>query len=413
MDRYKKYNMSEMDLPVRKKDRGRRIFIIGLVIIFAVGLGIGILIGHFGISSNDGKRNDPDAQNGEPQKIHNTAANTKANTVPNTTPKTTPNTSQNPPQTSSQSSVPTQSSVYQNLLQDENPEIGDILMGNISSENIRENLRMLSSMPHIAGKQRNHELAIDLTNFWTDHGLDYVALTPYDVLLSYPNMSNLNYVELLDANGTEVYKSNLTEPILTPEENKTGVVPPFNAYSAAGDVKGVLVYVNYGRVEDYVTLENASINVTGKIALARYGKIFRGDKVHLAESHGAIGIIIFSDPADYTGGDRNDVYPRDWWLPPSGTQRGTISGDGDPLTPGYPAIATAYRQRLNESDHYVPGIPSHPIGYGIALKLMEEMAGEEVPNEWRGGMNVTYRFGGSFKTPGWYRSVFCLVLHFK
>ena len=104
--------------------------------------------------------------------------------------------------------------------------------------------RMLSSMPHIAGKQRNHELAINLTNFWTDQGLDHVALTPYDVLLSYPNMSNLNYVELLDANGTEVYKSNLTEPILTPDENKTGVVPPFNAYSAADDVK-VCLFTNY------------------------------------------------------------------------------------------------------------------------------------------------------------------------
>lgn len=40
------------------------------------------------------------------------------------------------------------------------------------------------------------------------------------------------------------------------------------------------MYVNYGRVEDYATLENhTSINVTGKIVLARYGKIFRGDKV--------------------------------------------------------------------------------------------------------------------------------------
>ena len=91
-------------------------------------------------------------------------------------------------------------------------------------------------MPHIAGSERNHELSINLTDFWKRHGLDQVALTPYDVLLSYPNMSNLNYVALLDENGTEVYKSYLTEPVLTPEENKTGVVPPFLAYSAAGDV---------------------------------------------------------------------------------------------------------------------------------------------------------------------------------
>ena len=67
--------------------------------------------------------------------------------------------------------------------------------------------------------------------------MDHVSLTPYNVLLSYPNMSDLNYVELLDENGSHVYKSELTEAILTQEENKTGVVPPFNAYSAPGDIK--------------------------------------------------------------------------------------------------------------------------------------------------------------------------------
>lgn len=41
-----------------------------------------------------------------------------------------------------------------------------------------------------------------------------------------------------------------------------------------------LMYVNYGRVEDYQWLvSNKSINVTEKIVIARYGKIFRGDKV--------------------------------------------------------------------------------------------------------------------------------------
>ena len=46
------------------------------------------------------------------------------------------------------------------------------------------------------------------------------------------------------------------------------------------NLQGELVYVNYGRVEDYRTLEkNLSMKVDGKIALVRYGKIFRGDKV--------------------------------------------------------------------------------------------------------------------------------------
>ena len=57
--------------------------------------------------------------------------------------------------------------------------------------------------------------------------------------------------------------------------------------------------------------------------------------------HGAIGVILFSDPADFTDGNTNNVYPHDWWLPPTGAQRGTLLvGDGDPLTPGYPATGT-------------------------------------------------------------------------
>lgn len=59
--------------------------------------------------------------------------------------------------------------------------------------------------------------------------------------------------------------------------------------------------------------------------------------------HGATGIILYSDPADYAMGqtDSSQVYPHDWWLPASGAQRGTIFlGSGDPLTPGYPATGT-------------------------------------------------------------------------
>jgi len=44
-------------------------------------------------------------------------------------------------------------------------------------------------------------------------------------------------------------------------------------------LQGDVVYVNYGRVEDHEYLEEHNISVKGKIVLARYGKIFRGDKV--------------------------------------------------------------------------------------------------------------------------------------
>jgi hypothetical protein len=46
-----------------------------------------------------------------------------------------------------------------------------------------------------------------------------------------------------------------------------------------------MVYVNYGRIEDFQYLEkNLSVSVNGCIAIVRYGKIFRGDKVKVSVS---------------------------------------------------------------------------------------------------------------------------------
>ena len=45
-------------------------------------------------------------------------------------------------------------------------------------------------------------------------------------------------------------------------------------------LQGDLVYVNYGRAEDYLHLKrNFSISVYGKIVIARYGRIARPEKV--------------------------------------------------------------------------------------------------------------------------------------
>lgn len=72
----------------------------------------------------------------------------------------------------------------------------------------------------------------------------------------------------------------------------------FNGYSPSGNVTGELVFVNYGRHEDYETLKARNISVKGKIVIVKYGQVFRGIKPWLAEINGAIGCIIYSDPAD-------------------------------------------------------------------------------------------------------------------
>ncbi len=48
--------------------------------------------------------------------------------------------------------------------------------------------------------------------------------------------------------------------------------------------QGELVYVNYGTNLNFEELERMNISLKGKIALIRYGKNFRGDKVgHFVE----------------------------------------------------------------------------------------------------------------------------------
>ncbi|KAK7493450.1 hypothetical protein BaRGS_00015350 [Batillaria attramentaria] len=286
------------------------------------------------------------------------------------------------------------------LVQDGDQEIADILIQTIEARNIENNLREITRKPHIAGEQADYDLVDYLKKKLTEYGLDSVKTAPYEVLLTYPHPKKTSSIQLLDDTSNTVFDSVTAESKFSADE---GVVPPFNAYSPAGEVQGELVYVNYGREEDYDYLKNVSISVKGKIVISRYGKLFRGNKVDIAARHGALGVILYSDPADYAlYQDEEHVYPHTWWLLPTGAQRGSIArGTGDPLTPGYPATRTAYRYSLSDIKARMPTIPAHPIGYGAARHFLEQLTGPEVPESWRGALNLTYRFGPGFNSSGW------------
>lgn len=159
-------------------------------------------------------------------------------------------------------------------------------------------------------------------------------------------------------------------------------------------LKGKLVYVNYGRVEDFENVTEI-VNITGCICVARYGKIFRGNKAALAEKFGCSGLILYSDPADFASTGTNEVYPNSWWLPGTGVQRGSLSLTiGDPLTPLYPATESAYR--LDPSEAQLPRIPVQPIGYDDARVLLQNMTGPESPPDWKGRLDVPYNIGPGY-----------------
>ena len=57
--------------------------------------------------------------------------------------------------------------------------------------------------------------------------------------------------------------------------------------------------------------------------------------------------------------------------------------------------------RLPDKQTDAPTIPAHTISYNDALKLLVNIGGHEVPEAWRGGLNITYRMGPSLTRPGW------------
>ncbi|XP_054950709.2 glutamate carboxypeptidase 2 isoform X2 [Pan paniscus] len=269
----------------------------------------------------------------------------------------------------------------------------------LKAENIKKFLYNFTQIPHLAGTEQNFQLAKQIQSQWKEFGLDSVELAHYDVLLSYPNKTHPNYISIINEDGNEIFNTSLFEPPPPGYENVSDIVPPFSAFSPQGMPEGDLVYVNYARTEDFFKLErDMKINCSGKIVIARYGKVFRGNKVKNAQLAGAKGVILYSDPADYFAPGVKS-YPDGWNLPGGGVQRGNIlnlNGAGDPLTPGYPANEYAYRHGIAEAVG-LPSIPVHPIGYYDAQKLLEKMGGSAPPDSsWRGSLKVPYNVGPGF-----------------
>nr|XP_002741450.2 PREDICTED: N-acetylated-alpha-linked acidic dipeptidase 2 [Saccoglossus kowalevskii] len=282
-------------------------------------------------------------------------------------------------------------------------DISKRLMSSMNTANIRHYLSVLTENPHLAGTSADKYTAEYIQSTWLEQGFDSADIHSYDVLLSYPDEDNPNLVQILNDDDTVNYTCSDMEESLRPEDEHPEMVKQFNAYSAAKMAKGDLVYVNYARVSDFDTLESVAphVNLTGKILIARYGRLFRGNKVLNAQNRGAIGMILYSDPADYGSNDDNaKEYPDDWWLPGTGAQRGNLHVSdykGDVLTPGYPA--NSYMVRIDEEDSPLPDIPVQPIGYDDALIFLRELGGDIAPESWQGGLNISYRIGPGFTNP--------------
>ena len=227
---------------------------------------------------------------------------------------------------------------------------------------------------------------------WKAWGWD-ARIESFDILYPTPLAESLELVS-----GGPAFKARLDEPPVAGDassSHKKDQLPPYLAYQGDGDVTAEVVYVNQGMPEDYKLLERMGVEVKGKIVITRYGGGWRGLKPQLAQEHGAVGCLIYSDPAD-DGYATDDVYPKGGQRPKDGVQRGSVQKmmiyPGDPLTPGVGATKDAKRL-TRETAPTILKIPALPISYADAEPFLKALDGAVVPRAWRGALPITYHTG--------------------
>ncbi len=257
----------------------------------------------------------------------------------------------------------------------------------IQPATVRADSRVLSSVPHVAGTPAQRRTA--------DYVNQQLAAAGFDTL----SVSFRVYIPFQDSAVVQLLapvrkRFTLDEPPLREDPTTHGTIwPAMNGYSGVGDVSGEVVYVNFGLPEDYRRLDSLGVSVRGKVAMVRYGRSFRGVKAREAESHGALALLLYSDPQD-DGYFVGPTYPSGPMRHPDSPQRGSLGsgGRGDLTTPGWPSTPGA--ERISQDSLPTPRIPVVPLGYRNAQAILQLLEGLEVPQPWQGGLPFRYHIGG-------------------
>jgi N-acetylated-alpha-linked acidic dipeptidase len=262
----------------------------------------------------------------------------------------------------------------------------------LNAKRVGENIKLLSSVPHHVGSVGGKFVASEIAKVFKDNGWD-TKIETYQLMFPTP------ITRVLEMSGVTNFKAVLKETSFKEDatSGQPDQLPTYNCWSADGDVTANLVFVNYGLPEDYETLAKYGIDVKGKIVIAKYGRSWRGIKPKVAQEHGAIGCLIYSDPGD-DGYSAGDAYPIGAFKNDQTVQRGSIMDmviyPGDPTTPNIASTANAPRVNHNDAENLLK-IPVLPISYGDAAPLLKDMAGPVAPKDWAGALPFTYHIGPS------------------
>src|ERR1700722_6305192 len=261
----------------------------------------------------------------------------------------------------------------------------------LRAANIDSGIRIMSAHPHHVGSPWDKANADYLYNKFKSWGYNVQIETFY---VPFPTPKE----RLLEMTGPTTFKATLAEKPLAADATSgqtSEQLPTYNCWSADGDVTGALVFVNYGIPEDYDYPDTLGASVKGNIVIANYGRSWRGIKPKVAQDHGAVGCLIYSDPRD-DGYYDGDVYPKGAFKNEYGVQRGSVLDmpiyPGDPLTPGVGATKDAKRLERLEAPTLLK-IPVLPISYHDAEPLLRALDGPVAPADWRGALPFTYHVG--------------------
>ncbi|CAI7575756.1 unnamed protein product [Penicillium bialowiezense] len=286
-------------------------------------------------------------------------------------------------------------------------QLQQILINTPSADKAREWSKYYTAGPHLGGQ--NLSQALWTLNKWKEFGVEDITLPTYDIYLNYPLDHRLALLKTSDDKTEVTFEATLEEDVLE-EDPTSGLedrVPAFHGYSASGNATAQFVYVNFGTFKDFEDLVNANITLEGKIAIAKYGRIFRGLKVKRAQELGMVGVLIYSDPqedGEITEENGYEAYPNGPARNPSAIQRGSTQFlsflPGDPTTPGYPSKPGCERQEPLS----IPSIPSLPVSYKEVLPFLKALNGHgpkasDFNKWWQGGglghKGVEYNIGPS------------------
>ncbi|KAG0539335.1 hypothetical protein BDA96_03G314200 [Sorghum bicolor] len=254
-----------------------------------------------------------------------------------------------------------------------------------SNDTAASHLRALTLHPHVAGTKANAITARYVLDALS--ALSFPAhITPYSVLLSYPVHRSLS----LSAPGRGVVTSFSLKQETYPNDPYAAAaaetIPTFYAYAASGSVSAEAVYANYGREEDFAYLASRGVDVAGKVALARYGRIHCEDIAHNARAAGTAAAVVYTDPLEYGGAPGEGWFPDSRWLPPSGVQVGSLfRGVGDPTTPMWASSEGCERVSVEEAMNTddMPLIPALPVSAQDAMEIHRAMGGAVAPADWQ------------------------------